>query len=232
MDRHRRRHQRPVAVRSPSSSDEEAEKRSSVPKEGTGRSSSHKLRWIGGVLLFCLVACSVAGCLSFSSDSALLSTLLGDGSEAENSDSATGQESSDGTEESSSGQDTRDGQGVQDQQEGQNNQDDQELSDSSAGNSSTETKGDQQEETGSSRDLPTSAAEALDAYQDAGTCVLVWSGYLDMRGRIWSCMVQGDGWVEICVVREDDEELVHTSVVRMDAKQWASELGVLEETSS
>lgn len=54
-------------------------------------------------------------------------------------------------------------------------------------------------------DLPEVASSVLVDYQDAGSCVLVHAGYLDLLGNVWCCTVTGDGWVDTCFVSERGE---------------------------
>ena len=67
--------------------------------------------------------------------------------------------------------------------------------------------------------------EVLEEYESRGDCVLAQSGYLDLLGRSWGCVIQGEGWVDICVVQEGrDEEGSTLSVIHMDADDVAREL--------
>ena len=63
--------------------------------------------------------------------------------------------------------------------------------------------------------------------------LLRYAGYLDAFGNVWGCVVQGDGWVEVQVVKSVDggtgSEL---SVVHMDAQSWAQQLEGLGEEGS
>lgn len=45
----------------------------------------------------------------------------------------------------------------------------------------------------------------LEGYQEQGSCVLVRAGYLDLLGQVWECTVLGDGWVDVCVVGEEED---------------------------
>ena len=45
----------------------------------------------------------------------------------------------------------------------------------------------------------------LESYQEQGSCVLVRAGYLDLLGQVWECTVLGDGWVDVCVVGEEED---------------------------
>lgn len=54
-------------------------------------------------------------------------------------------------------------------------------------------------------DVQQVASRLLASYRDAGDCVLASSGYLDLFGSVWGCVVRGDGWVDICIVSEAGE---------------------------
>lgn len=45
----------------------------------------------------------------------------------------------------------------------------------------------------------------LEGYQEQGSCALVRAGYLDLLGQVWECTVLGDGWVDVCVVGEEED---------------------------
>lgn len=75
-------------------------------------------------------------------------------------------------------------------------------------------------------DVRDEGAELLEGYADRGNCVLAQSGYLDLLERSWGCVVQGEGWVDICVVQEGPSGEGSTcSVIHMDASDVAEELG-------
>lgn len=57
----------------------------------------------------------------------------------------------------------------------------------------------------------------LEGYRRRGDCVVARAGYLDLSGRVWGCVVQGAGWVEVSVVREGDEGGSEVFSWRMDA---------------
>ena len=81
--------------------------------------------------------------------------------------------------------------------------------------------------------LPEAAKDVLARYEAQGDCLLCEAGYLDLQGNVWGCVVQGDGWVEVQVVKSVDggtgSEL---SVVHMDAQSWAQQLEGLGEEGS
>ena len=76
----------------------------------------------------------------------------------------------------------------------------------------------------SSREVADEAACVLEGFRAQGDCVLTRSGYLDLSGRVWGCVVQGAGWSEVCVVSssESGSEVI---VFRMDADDVCAELG-------
>ena len=45
----------------------------------------------------------------------------------------------------------------------------------------------------------------LEEYRSRGDCLLVEAGYLDLMGRTWACVTKGEGWVELCLVRESGD---------------------------
>lgn len=68
--------------------------------------------------------------------------------------------------------------------------------------------------------LPDEAERILRGYEEDGSCLLMDAGYLDLFGGVWSCTVQGDGWVDVCLVSETDEGRSDVRVIRMDAEEW------------
>jgi len=80
--------------------------------------------------------------------------------------------------------------------------------------------------TTSALDVCDEGTELLEGYADGGDCVLAQSGYLDLLGRSWGCVIQGEGWVDICIVQEGPSGEGSTrSVIHMDATDAAEELG-------
>lgn len=81
--------------------------------------------------------------------------------------------------------------------------------------------------TTSERDLVAAARELLEEYQDEGDCLLRQAGYLDLLGKAWGCVVEGPGWVDLVVVREDSGGGSTQRVLRMRAGAWEEELASL-----
>lgn len=70
------------------------------------------------------------------------------------------------------------------------------------------------------------AEGVLEAYQEDGDCALAYAGYLDLMGSVWSCVVVGDGWSEICLVSEGgDGDAPQVRVIRIEGEG----LEVIEE---
>lgn len=72
-------------------------------------------------------------------------------------------------------------------------------------------------------DVGEAAARVLGERRDAGGCVVARSGYLDLSGRTWGCVLQGSDWVEVVVVRGDaGGDGCEVVTMRMDAEDVAS----------
>ena len=75
--------------------------------------------------------------------------------------------------------------------------------------------------------VPEAAADLVREYEQRGDCVLVRSGYLDLSGRVWSMVVEGSGWVDVCIVQSSGNGTGKAKVMHMDAAEWAASLGEL-----
>lgn len=69
------------------------------------------------------------------------------------------------------------------------------------------------------------AGRVLDGYAAEGDCVVARSGWLDLLGRAWGCVIQGEGWVDVCVVNEREGGGSEVGVMRMDASGLRGEEG-------
>lgn len=74
-------------------------------------------------------------------------------------------------------------------------------------------------------DLVGEATRLLQGYREEGSCLLREAGYLDLFGNVWSCTVQGPGWVDVCVVSEGADGGSEVRVVRMDVDEWGRSYG-------
>ena len=69
------------------------------------------------------------------------------------------------------------------------------------------------------------ATRLLASYRDGHDCVLADAEYLDLLGSVWGCVVQGDQWVDVCVVERVDDASCRVHVMRMNAPDVAEALG-------
>jgi len=64
------------------------------------------------------------------------------------------------------------------------------------------------------------ACHLLTSYRDAGDCALAHADYLDLLGRVWCCVVVGDGWSEVCTVwGSSDGDKCEVSVLHLDGQE-------------
>lgn len=91
----------------------------------------------------------------------------------------------------------------------------------------TGTDGEDSGEASGTTTVPEVAANLVREYEHRGDCVLVRSGYLDLSGRVWTIVVEGLGWVDVCIVQRADDGTCETKVMHMDAAEWAASLGEL-----
>ena len=49
------------------------------------------------------------------------------------------------------------------------------------------------------------AQSVLENYQKRADCALVYSGYIDLAGNVWSCLVNGGNWSELVTVSDQGE---------------------------
>ena len=82
-------------------------------------------------------------------------------------------------------------------------------------------------QTGRLSELPAAeeAGRVLDEYAAGGDCVVARSGWLDLLGRTWGCVIQGEGWVDVCVVGEREGGGSEVGVMRMAASGLRGEGG-------
>ena len=68
------------------------------------------------------------------------------------------------------------------------------------------------------------AARVLEDYRQRGDCVVAQAGYLDLVGRTWGCVTQGEGWAELCLVSEGPDAASEVFVWHLDASEVGAEL--------
>lgn len=62
--------------------------------------------------------------------------------------------------------------------------------------------------------LQQTAQELVGEYRDYGLCLVCQAGYLDLLGNAWGCVMEGPGWVDVCLVTEGTNRT--SSVVRVE----------------
>lgn len=83
----------------------------------------------------------------------------------------------------------------------------------------------------SAASLEEGASDLLEAYSQQEGCALAQSGYLDMKGQVWGCVVVGQGWADVCMVKqtsssgEGDASLAQVYCWRIDQASLAETLG-------
>lgn len=71
-------------------------------------------------------------------------------------------------------------------------------------------------------DIEHVARDILTSYRDEGDCVLAQSGYLDLFGTVWSCVVYGGSWADVCVVDEmEDGKHCQLRVLHLSSSELA-----------
>lgn len=53
--------------------------------------------------------------------------------------------------------------------------------------------------------LPVAAERTLKHYQQRSDCLLVYSGYLDLMGNVWCCLVNGGNWSELVTISDQGD---------------------------
>ena len=67
------------------------------------------------------------------------------------------------------------------------------------------------------------ATSVLSSYRDQGDCVLASTGYLDLYGSVWSCVVRGSRWADVCIVSAgEDDSVCQVIVMRMNEDEVAA----------
>lgn len=61
------------------------------------------------------------------------------------------------------------------------------------------------------------AQSVLESYQQRSDCVLVYSGYIDLSGNVWSCLVNGGNWSELVII-SDQGEIRRVSTCHIDTQ--------------
>lgn len=84
-------------------------------------------------------------------------------------------------------------------------------------------------ERSSDLDLAEESSRIVRAYRDRGDCLLRRAGYLDLLGNVWSCTVEGPGWVDVVWVSASQEGGgSRVRVVRLGLEEWEAAYGGVE----
>lgn len=75
------------------------------------------------------------------------------------------------------------------------------------------------------------ATSILQTYQSRQDCALAHSGYLDICGNVWSCVLCGKGWVDVVFVSQCKKDQCEVKTVHLTAAQWASRYANLAKSS-
>lgn len=67
------------------------------------------------------------------------------------------------------------------------------------------------------RPLRTAAASLMKEYQDRSDCILLEARYLDLLGSIWGFSVEGQGWVDVCIMRDAGASSTAVEIVHLRA---------------
>lgn len=84
-----------------------------------------------------------------------------------------------------------------------------------------------------SEPLERAASLLVCQYRDLGTCLVLQAGYIDLLGNVWGCVVEGPGWVDVCVVSGGSGDGSIVRIERMDPhdEEGLARLPVGEEGS-
>lgn len=75
------------------------------------------------------------------------------------------------------------------------------------------------------KDLPDAAAALLAEYGAEPGTLLARSGWLDLVGRVWGCVVMGPGWVDVCLLSDghadgQSDGRTRVKTLRMEVSEW------------
>ncbi len=67
------------------------------------------------------------------------------------------------------------------------------------------------------RPLKTAASDLMKEYQNRSDCVLLEARYLDLLGSVWGFSVEGQGWVDVCIMRDAGTRSTAVEIVHLRA---------------
>ena len=65
--------------------------------------------------------------------------------------------------------------------------------------------------------LKTASSQLMESYEDRGDCVLLEAQYLDLIGKVWGFSVEGQGWADVCILKETGSGKTQVEVVHLEA---------------
>lgn len=75
-------------------------------------------------------------------------------------------------------------------------------------------------------DIVEAASDVLQQYREQRDVLLARSGWVDLVGNVWGCVVQGPGWVEVCLVSGDEASGgSRVETIRMEVSEWRDAYG-------
>lgn len=75
-------------------------------------------------------------------------------------------------------------------------------------------------------DLSSAAATLLEEYEEEPGTLLAHSGWLDLTGHVWGCVVLGPGWVDVCLAEDGRaHEGTRVQTLRMEVSEWRDSYG-------
>ena len=67
--------------------------------------------------------------------------------------------------------------------------------------------------------LKTASSQLMESYEDRGDCVLLEAQYLDLLGKVWGFSVEGQGWADVCILKETGSGKTQVEVVHLAAME-------------
>ena len=68
-------------------------------------------------------------------------------------------------------------------------------------------------------------ANVLERHQNSQACELVYAGYLDLFGNVWACLVLGEGWAEIDIVKAQEWDTPQITRTRIESSALQAFMG-------
>ncbi|MGN0070887.1 MAG: hypothetical protein ACI361_03480 [Atopobiaceae bacterium] len=69
--------------------------------------------------------------------------------------------------------------------------------------------------------LKTVSSQLMESYEDRGDCVLLEAQYLDLLGKVWGFSVEGQGWADVCILKETGSGKTEVEIIHLAAAEGA-----------